>query len=156
MTDIEAERDTAYRERAHLLAWLAFLYPSVVAPAPDIEDPGWQVLYLTAGGNQMSWHIAPADTALFDHVEHVTDDDPRAQWDGHSTEEKYWRIRALTFGEMRKTQLSEAHAAGVAEGRKAGRDAVADMLDSRFDADGYGDWQDGWRSAAHEARQLNV
>jgi hypothetical protein len=156
VTNAEIERDTAYRERAQLLAWLAVLYPSVIAPAPDIDEPDWQVLYLTAGGKQMSWHIAPRDVDLFMHVKHVAVDDSRAQWDGHTTEEKYWRIRSLTFGEMNATQLVEAHAAGVAEGRKAGRDAVADMLDSRFDADGYGKWQDGWRAAAYEARQLRI
>lgn len=156
MSNTEIERDTAYRERAQLLAWLAVLYPSVIATAPDVDEPGWQILYLTAGGNQLSWHVAPRDANLFEHVEHVAADDPRAQWDGHTTEEKYGRIRSLTFGEMHVTPLREAHAAGVTEGRKAGRDAVADMLDSRFNADGYGEWQDGWRSAAHEARQHQV
>ena len=38
----ETERDGAYRERAHLLALLASLHPSVIAPAPDVDEPGWQ------------------------------------------------------------------------------------------------------------------
>ncbi|MCP9205531.1 hypothetical protein [Streptomyces cucumeris] len=91
----EAERDAAYRERAHLLAWLAALHPAnaVITPAPDVDEPGWQLLYLLVGGWQMSWHIAPRDAELFAHVERVTADDPRAQWDGHSTTEKYDRIQ---------------------------------------------------------------
>jgi hypothetical protein len=85
--------DTAYRERARLLALLATMTPgAVLAPAPDVTEPGWQILFLTIGGQQCSWHIAPADASLFDHVEYVPATDPRAQWDGHTTDEKYERI----------------------------------------------------------------
>jgi hypothetical protein len=94
---VEGERDGAYRERAQLLAWLATIHPAVIAPAPDIDEDGWQILYLTPGGNQLSWHIAPRDAELMAHVEHVPADDPRAQWDGHTTEQKYERIRSLTI-----------------------------------------------------------
>lgn len=66
-------------------------------------------------------------------------------------------VNSQSFGNQVAAALNEAYAAGVADGeqsgRKAGRDKVADMLDSRFDRDGYGEWQDGWRSAAREARQ---
>ncbi|WP_127361516.1 zinc finger domain-containing protein [Actinacidiphila soli] len=89
--------NAAYRERNHLAAWLAALHPSVIAPAPgpDAGD-GWYALFLRAGGWQFSWHIAPADLSLFDHVQRVPADDARAQWDGHSTEQKYRRIRTHT------------------------------------------------------------
>jgi hypothetical protein len=92
----EAERDAAYRERAHLVAWLAALHPSVITQAPDIDEPGWQIVYLTTPTGQMTWHIAPADAALFHQVGRVGPDDPRAQWDGHTTAEKYHRIRRHT------------------------------------------------------------
>jgi hypothetical protein len=91
----EEARDGAYRERAHLTAWLATLHPAVIAPAPDVDEPGWQILYLTAGGRQMSWHIHPRDADLYAHVERVPADDPRAQWDGHTTEAKYQAIQGL-------------------------------------------------------------
>ena len=93
---VEQERDGAYRERAHLVAWLAALHPAVIAPAPDVDEPGWQILYLRSSthGWQMTWHIHPRDAGLFTDVEHVAVDDPRAQWDGHSTEQKYNRMRA--------------------------------------------------------------
>ncbi|RPE27299.1 hypothetical protein [Kitasatospora cineracea] len=95
LRDAESARDGAYRERAHLVAWLAALYPSVLVPAPDVEDDGWQIVYLAVGAHhQFSWHIAPTDTDLFDHVERVNPTDPRAQWDGHTTEQKYEAIRA--------------------------------------------------------------
>lgn len=90
--DLEGQRDGAYRERAQLLALLAALHPSVIAPAPDVEEPGWQILYLRIGGKQASWHIAPQDAELYAHVEHVPANDSRAQWDGHTTEEKYAHI----------------------------------------------------------------
>jgi hypothetical protein len=89
INDLTAERDGAYRERAQLLALLAALHPSVIAPAPDVDEPGWQILYLRIGGRQASWHIAPRDAELLAHVQHIPADDRRAQWDGHTTEEKY-------------------------------------------------------------------
>ncbi|MGV9427131.1 hypothetical protein ACWDO7_22945 [Streptomyces sp. NPDC003656] len=94
-----AERDGAYKERAHLLAWLAALHPAsaVITPASDIGDePGWHLLYLVAGGWQLSWHIHPRDRHLFGHVTAVYPSDPRAQWDGHVTDQKYARIRQHT------------------------------------------------------------
>lgn len=93
--DREAERDGAYRERAHLVALLAAMTDdAVIAPALDLDEPGWWIVYLTIGGHQASWHISPLDAGLFVGVERVEPDDPRAQWDGHTTEEKYQRIAA--------------------------------------------------------------
>jgi len=89
--------DGAYRERAHLVALLAAMTEgAVIAPAHDVEVPGWQIAYLTLGGWQASWHIAPRDADLFRGVDHVSVDDPRAQWDGHTTDAKYTRIRNHT------------------------------------------------------------
>jgi hypothetical protein len=104
----EQERDGAYRERAHLVGLAAsFAEQAVIAPAPDVDEPGWQILYATLHGRQCSWHIAPRDADLFEHLDHVDADDPRAQWDGHTTDEKYrhidWIARALgTAGPFRK------------------------------------------------------
>lgn len=92
----EQQLDAAYRERAHLVAWLAAHYPAVITPASDVEEPGWQIVYLTFGGGQGSWHISPRDADLFARVPHVPADDPRAQWDGHTTDQKYERIRHHT------------------------------------------------------------
>ena len=92
--DTDAQLDTAYRERAHLVALLAAMTPgAVIAPAVDVDEPGWQIAYLTIGGRQCSWHISPRDVELFAHVEHAALDDPRAQWDGHTTDEKYEHIQ---------------------------------------------------------------
>ncbi|MFG3349532.1 hypothetical protein ACGF1Z_31300 [Streptomyces sp. NPDC048018] len=93
----EAERDGAYRERARLVALIAggLAEQAVVAPAPDVEEPGWQILYATLHGRQCSWHFSPRDADLIEHLEHVPANDPRAQWDGHTTEAKYEHIDHL-------------------------------------------------------------
>jgi hypothetical protein len=98
----EAERDGAYRERAHLVALLAALTPgAVITYATDVDEPGWQIVYLNIGGHQASWHISPRDADLFQHVERVEHDDPRGHWDGHTTEEKYAAIAAHTAEQHR-------------------------------------------------------
>jgi len=68
-----------------------------------VDEDGWQLLYLVAGGWQLSWHIHPRDRDLFKHVTVVDVTDPRAQWDGHGTEQKYERIR----GHVRLLALAE-------------------------------------------------
>ncbi|MEV5606986.1 hypothetical protein [Streptomyces sp. NPDC052225] len=91
----ERERASVYRERNHILAWIAALHPAtaVIAPATDPDAEGWHWLYVNAGGWQMRWHISPQDLPLFQHVEYVEPSDPRAQWDGHGAEQKYQRMR---------------------------------------------------------------
>ncbi|MBL1108017.1 hypothetical protein JK361_26090 [Streptomyces sp. 5-8] len=109
------ERDAAYRERAQLLAWLAALHPAttVITPAADIDgEDGWQLLYLVAGGWQMSWHIHPDDVELFRHVTVVDPADLRAQWDGHETGQKYERIR----GHVRLLALTTVASDGPSTG----------------------------------------
>lgn len=102
INDLTEERDGAYRERAHLVALLAAMTTdAVITPAGDVDEPGWQIAYLSLGGRQCSWHIAPRDAELFEHLEHVPANDPRAQWDGHTTDEKYKHIAAWT------TELAE-------------------------------------------------
>jgi hypothetical protein len=93
----EAERDRAYRERARLVALVAggLAEQVVVAPASDVDEPGWQILYATLHGRQCSWHFSPQDADLIEHFDHVPADDPRAQWDGHTTEAKYQHIDYL-------------------------------------------------------------
>jgi len=123
----EEARDGAYRERANLEALLAAMTTgAVVAPAPDVDEPGWQIVYLTIGGRQASWHISPADAALFDQVPHVAVDDPRAQWDGHTTEDKYAGIREHTRLLWQKCgpECSESHTyTGRCEGAAARKGA---------------------------------
>lgn len=104
-TDIEPDTDAydyfngllnaAYTERAHLLSFLSTWAESVLS-YNDPKEPTWAVLYVNVPTGQMTWHIAPSDMHLFNHVPVVPGDDLRAQWDGHDTEEKYKRFRVMT------------------------------------------------------------
>jgi hypothetical protein len=93
VAQVEAERDRAYRERAHLVAHLASLYPSHIGHT-DPAAPDWAVVIIEGPTGQMSWHIAPRDMDLFEHVDGAYADSP--VWDGHTTEQKYERLHALT------------------------------------------------------------
>lgn len=95
----------AYRERSHLLAYLAAVHPSVIAPSHDVAEPGWQLLYVYIAGQQLTWHISPQDADLFEHVEAVTVEDYRAQWDGHTTEQKYAWLREHTTSTVAPARL---------------------------------------------------
>ena len=88
--------DTLYRERAHLAAYLSAAYLSEWCE--DLENgEAWKILYVHLPTGQASWHIASIDWDLFPHV-------PKSMysaeymWDGHTTDEKYERIRELTEG----------------------------------------------------------
>lgn len=81
-----------YRERAYLVAHLAACYPSWMA-APEDAEPGFRYcVYIDTPQGQMSWHVADDDLVLFAHVGYFQ----LAEWDGHSTEEKYRRLWELT------------------------------------------------------------
>jgi hypothetical protein len=88
-----------YRERAHLVALLTRFFPSCIS-YNDPSEPDWPVVYMNAPTGQLSWHISPSDVHLFAHVVKV---EPGAvRWDGHTTPEKYERIRELTrLGSLR-------------------------------------------------------
>jgi len=126
VAELAAERDGAYRERAQVVALLAAHYPAVITRATDIPEGGWHLLYLDLAGRQCSWHIAPRDLYLFDHVPVVDLGDPRARWDGHSTEEKYRRIgqRIGELGPQCGPECSEGH---TYEGRCEGHRQRSDV-----------------------------
>lgn len=88
-------RDQAYTERNHLVALLAALYPSWKTRHPE-EDESWEddwrwIIGVQLPTGQATWHVHDSELHLFDHVERRD-----VAWDGHSTEEKYERIAALT------------------------------------------------------------
>jgi len=97
--DAELEVRVLYRERAHLVAALT-AHPGVRSVVrtvdPDATLPTCTtVVYFDTAEGQLSWHIADADLDLVAHVPAVDPADPRAQWDGHTTAEKYRRLRNL-------------------------------------------------------------
>lgn len=83
--------DAVYRERAALVAHLTRIYPdSVLVHRADPAEEEWPVLYIDTSEGQLSWHISKADLDLFAHVPWG-----QAEWDGHTTEEKYERLQKL-------------------------------------------------------------
>ncbi len=95
-----AERDAlfetkegAYHERNQVVAALAKVFPSSLERHVG-EDwgPDWLwvcIIDLPAG--QVSWHIQTSELGLFTQIPRETG----RVWDGHDTEEKYRRLRAL-------------------------------------------------------------
>ena len=84
--------DQAYTERNRLVAFLARLYPSGLKKT-DIEgwDPEWHnCVFIDTPFGQMSWHYHDDDAHLFSGLPPY-----QGEWDGHSTEEKYRRLKLL-------------------------------------------------------------
>jgi hypothetical protein len=135
LTRVEAERDGAYRERAHLVALLAAMTDdAVIAAAPDVEEPGWQIVYLRIGGRQASWHISPRDADLFQCVPHVDAGHPLAQWDGHTTEDKYRDIHQHTrdlFHQVDDSDTTTPDVVHPVQNSQAAIDRVRKALDDR-------------------------
>lgn len=123
-----------YRERAWLVAFVAALYPSVRASNDPYDDRS--VVYVQTSAGQLSWHVDSADMDLFPHVPLVTGDDPRAQWDHHSTSEKYRRLTQLTVVTAAdQFDFSGLHAdvdADFVEDRAALFDAAPDQAAYRY------------------------
>jgi hypothetical protein len=110
MEQLEKEKNQAYWERNQLVSALSKIFPSHLAKHPE-SDKEWEddwrtivVIYLPADKNrefkdsigspvcdyQMTWHIHDHDLPMFDHLQYE-----EYEWDGHTTEEKYRRLRCL-------------------------------------------------------------
>lgn len=89
------ERDGAYRERNQLVCALSKLFPSWLDRHPDSDtswDAEWRwIVFVRLPTGQASWHIHDSERGWFDHL--VVGGDA---WDGHSTDEKYRRLAAIT------------------------------------------------------------
>lgn len=103
---IEA-KDNAYWERNQLVAALSKLFPAWLAKHPE-NDKEWEddwrtIVFISIPAvyvfgdsvgpqrdYQLSWHIHDTDIAMFDHLRYED-----RLWDGHSTEEKYRRLRMI-------------------------------------------------------------
>lgn len=82
--------NSAYTERTNLVALLAAIYPSGWDYA-DPACPDWPVVFIDLPTGQASWHISREDWWICACI-------PRrhgAEWDGHTTAQKYQRIRDL-------------------------------------------------------------
>lgn len=91
-----AAKDCAYEERDRLVAVLSKVFPAHLMRHPD-EDLEWEddwrwIVCVELPTGQATWHFHDSELPWFDHLE------PRVEntWDGHTTEEKYRRLEALT------------------------------------------------------------
>lgn len=82
------DMDKVYNERNRLVALLAHLFPSGLAP--DVTTPDWLIIYIDLPTGQASWHVPVAEKDLFAGIPEYT-----KPWDDHTTAEKYRRIEKL-------------------------------------------------------------
>ena len=92
---LQQAKTGAYRERNRLVALLASLYPSCLQRHPE-EDTEWEddwrwIVVVELPTGQATWHIQDSELEEFGHVSR----DRRVEWDGHTHEEKYRRLRQL-------------------------------------------------------------
>lgn len=103
-------KDQAYWERNQLVAALSKIYPSSLGKHP-ISDKTWDkdwrnVVYITIPVEcvhflpmslpyivkplQLSWHLHNDDVVYFKHLRRS-----KTKWDGHTTDQKYDRLKNL-------------------------------------------------------------
>lgn len=107
--EIIKQKDQAYWERNQLVAALSKIYPAWLGyhKEPDWEDDWRTIVYIRIPVKrinnaipvgdptwteemQISWHIHDSDKKYFRHL-----DPGLEEWDGHTTEEKYRRLRCI-------------------------------------------------------------
>lgn len=98
---LKKQRDNAYDERNQLVAVLSKVFPAGIAKtAIEGWEPEWHnCVYIDLPTGQASWHYHDREKHLFEHLPPYT-----KSWDGHTTEEKYERLRRfqpLNWGSMR-------------------------------------------------------
>jgi hypothetical protein len=92
-----AEKDGAYHERNQVVAGLAALAVAMGwrAGIARTNIPGWDakwngVVYVDLPTGQCAWHFHDDEAELFAFLPPY-----KGEWDGHDTEEKYRRVKAL-------------------------------------------------------------
>lgn len=90
--------ENLYTERAELVAFIASLYPSVLAKPSDAEDGFSYAVYIFTPEGQLSWHLADKDYISFADLE-IVDENP---WDGSSKDVVYSRLWSLKVSNFEK------------------------------------------------------
>lgn len=99
----ELQKNIAYSERNQLaaaMAKMAYNLGYAVSLGKHIDqlgkplwDPEWyNVVYVQMPGGQVSWHIHDSELCMFDWLQRR-----QVVYDGHTTNEKYERLRAYTI-----------------------------------------------------------
>lgn len=97
LEELRKSKDAAYWERNQLVSALTKLFPSCLGKHEE-SDESWDrewmnIVYIQLPTGQVSWHIHDSDLENFSHLRTDLDE----KWDGHSTDEKYNRLRALPY-----------------------------------------------------------
>lgn len=80
-----------YIERNRLVALLSKIFPSCLGIDEKAEE-GWKhVVYIELPTGQCSWHVPDFILHWYKHLE-ISD---TVEYDGHTTEEKYERVKAF-------------------------------------------------------------
>ncbi len=92
--EIVESKNNAYHERDMLVCALSKLFPAYLAQH-DEADLEWEndwrwIVYVELPTGQVSWHIHDSEREMFNHLEVKANN-----WDGHNTERKYQRLKAL-------------------------------------------------------------
>ncbi len=100
----KAEKDEAYRQRNHLVAALAHLYPSGVART---NIPGWSddwhgCCFIDLPSGQISYHFHDSHAFLFEDLPPYT-----KPWDGHDKETVHARVKELAAPDPLVARLVE-------------------------------------------------
>ena len=96
LAEAQAAQQNAYSERNRLVAALSKMFPSHLVPSED-GDPEWSIVCVHLPTGHASWHVRRIEmmAGWFTHVGGQPQVQPHG-WDGHTTEEKYLRLEALT------------------------------------------------------------
>lgn len=94
-----SSRDNAYWERNQLVALVSKLYPSHLARHPD-SDTTWEddwrtIICVHSPAGQLTWHIHDNHRKYFEHLNKKSEQFADCKWDGHTTQQKYRRIRNI-------------------------------------------------------------
>lgn len=92
---LQASKDQGYRERNMIVSVLSKFYPAFLGRHEE-TDTTWHkewfnIIYIMLPTGQVSWHLHDSDLPLFAHLEYGN-----VIYDGHTTEEKYERLLALS------------------------------------------------------------
>jgi len=93
--DLQKEKEKAYWERNQLVAVLSKIYQSHLSLHP-LADREWEkdwrnIVCIHTPNGQATWHIHDSELKNFSHL----DFNGNCKWDGHTTEEKYRRLRYI-------------------------------------------------------------
>lgn len=111
--ELEKQKNQAYKERDMLVCALSKIYPAHLSRHPRSDklwenDWRWIVCihipvirridnYIFSEEKQVTWHIHDSEKDMFSHLERE-----KNHWDGHDTDEKYYRLERLWIDEPKK------------------------------------------------------